>query len=369
MATARMDPRGLGRYANSLVSMVRWRSGSCRMGPPFRVPSGIFFRRSAMANSSGSSDHSGADAYGRQRRRRNSDAPWNSCPGRGQPDSREHRARRRKRSVQRHPFIADVANDRLAFRRTETAFGFAPCRARYRAVTIALFANFVRAVFLVTVAATENISEVSRWHDIAGYTIIALVFVSTMGLAYLLGKAEQQKPNGKRVKLQKSELSEVSVSRATSQPARLPLRSLAPYVAAALCWLLFVEIGIAAWYRAHETNLVSGIRWTVQWPEQAPNFRKLNIDPEIRSVLRFDEGEAAAWTLTPPADLRKVRRRENFRDASEPARANTISCYCTFFAGTPAETARFWRTCTGRMFVCLQAAGPRWQTTGCGIIR
>src|SRR5467141_2463295 len=54
------------------------------------------------------------------------------------------------------------------------------------AVAIALFANFVRAVFLVAVAATKNISEVSRWHDIAGYTIIALVFLGTMLLAYLL---------------------------------------------------------------------------------------------------------------------------------------------------------------------------------------
>jgi hypothetical protein len=131
MATARMDTRGLGRYANSLVSMVRW-SRRRGMGPPLRVPSGIFFRRCAMADSSGSSHHSGADAHGRPRRRRNSDAPWNSCPSRGQPDSREHRARRRKRSVQRDPFIADVTNDRLAFRRTETAFGFAPCRARCR---------------------------------------------------------------------------------------------------------------------------------------------------------------------------------------------------------------------------------------------
>ena len=61
------------------------------------------------------------------------------------------------------------------------------------AVIIAVFANFVRAVFLVTVAAAKNISEVSRWHDVAGYTIVALVFLSTMGLAYLLGKAQKQK--------------------------------------------------------------------------------------------------------------------------------------------------------------------------------
>ena len=152
------------------------------------------------------------------------------------------------------------------------------------AVIIALFANFVRAVFLVTVAATKNISEVGRWHDVAGYTIIALVFVSTMGLAYLLGKSEIRNP--------KSEIggqsSEVRSQRSEVRGRWSVVSS--PYVAAALCWLLFVEIGIAAWYRAHETNLVSGIRWTVQWPEQAPNFRKLNIDPEIRSVLRFDEG-------------------------------------------------------------------------------
>jgi exosortase len=56
------------------------------------------------------------------------------------------------------------------------------------AVAIALLANFIRAVFLVQVAATKSISEVGRWHDIAGYTIIAVVFLSMMGLAYLLGR-------------------------------------------------------------------------------------------------------------------------------------------------------------------------------------
>ena len=93
------------------------------------------------------------------------------------------------------------------------------------AVIIAVFANFVRAVFLVTVAATKNISEVSRWHDVAGYTIIALVFLSTMGLAYLLGNARRN---------QKSEVGESAVAargqRAESlQPAGLPVQvSLAP---------------------------------------------------------------------------------------------------------------------------------------------
>src|SRR5882724_3125915 len=125
------------------------------------------------------------------------------------------------------------------------------------AVAIALFANFFRAVFLVTVAATENISEVSRWHDIAGYTIIALVFVGTMGLAYLLGRSE--------IRHRRSEV-----------PGRWSVvRS--SYLAAALCWLLLVEIGTAAWYRVHERNLVSTAPWSVQWSEQSPNFRKLKM--------------------------------------------------------------------------------------------
>src|SRR5205823_11725499 len=127
------------------------------------------------------------------------------------------------------------------------------------AVAVALVANFLRAVFLVAVAATKNISEISRWHDLAGYTIVGLVFVGTMGLAYLLG--------GKKPAV----VAGVSPARAKLQPTRLSLQVPAPYLAAALCWFLVVEIGTATWYRVHETNLVSGIRWSVRWPEQAPN--------------------------------------------------------------------------------------------------
>src|SRR4029077_8653753 len=111
------------------------------------------------------------------------------------------------------------------------------------ALAMALLANFVRAVFLVQVAATESFSEVSRWHDVAGYTIVALVFVSTMGLAYLLGKSEIRNP--------KSEIggqsSEVGSQRSEVRGRWSVVSS--PYVAAALFWLLLVEIGTAAWYR------------------------------------------------------------------------------------------------------------------------
>src|SRR5438874_1088160 len=93
------------------------------------------------------------------------------------------------------------------------------------AVVIALLANFLRAVFLVLVAATENLSEVSRWHDIAGYSIIAFVFVATLALAYLLGRSKGNN----------SVVAGVSPAKMQPQPTRLPLQFPVPLVTVALC--------------------------------------------------------------------------------------------------------------------------------------
>src|SRR5436190_7684608 len=194
---------------------------------------------------------------------------------------------------------------------------------------IALLANFVRAVFLVMVAATENLSEVNRWHDMAGYSIIAFVFVATLALAYLLGKNNRTVAAG------------VSPAKMQVQPTRLPLQFSARYVLAALCWLLFIEIGTTAWYRLHERNLISRIRWNVRWPEQAPNFRKLKIDNEIRAVLRFDEGDAAAWTLSSPVN------------ATEP---KTIPCSLYVFRWNPGKNSALLAN-LHRPDVCLPASG------------
>jgi exosortase len=217
------------------------------------------------------------------------------------------------------------------------------------ALIIAVFANFFRAVFLVTVAATKNISEVSRWHDVAGYTIIALVFLSTMGLAYFLGKSEIRNPKSE-IGGQSSEVrKKLNVSRPWSVVPRL-------YLSVALCWLLFVEIGITAWYRAHETNLVSGIRWTVQWPEQAPNFRKLNIDPEIRSVLRFDEGQSAAWMLTPPPASESSPPAKTSGTQVNRLPPNAVACYLYVFRWNPGRNSALLAN-LHRPDVCLPASG------------
>ena len=198
------------------------------------------------------------------------------------------------------------------------------------AVVIALLANFVRAVFLVQIAATENLSEVGRWHDIAGYTIILFVFVTTMGLAYLLGKSQATHPTSEI----ESQHRKLAIS---NWQSAIPLSC----IVVALCWLLFVEVGTAAWYRVHERNLISGVRWNVEWPKQAPNFRKLKVDNEIRAVLRFDEGDAAAWTLSSPIN------------AAEP---NSVACSLYFLRWNPGKNSALLAN-LHRPDVCLPASG------------
>jgi exosortase len=194
------------------------------------------------------------------------------------------------------------------------------------AAAIALLANFVRAVFLVRIAATETLSEVGRWHDIAGYSIVALVFLATLALARLLGKTEDRR-------LTSDVRHQTSVLRNPWSPIG------SPYLAAAICWLLLVEIGTASWYRLHEHNLVIGPQWSVQWPEQAANFRKLKIEEEIRAVLRFDEARAASWTIDSPT-----------------ISSDTISCLFYVFRWSSGKNSALLAN-LHRPDVCLPASG------------
>ena len=56
-------------------------------------------------------------------------------------------------------------------------------------VAIALFANFLRVLFLVSMASrAHDVSVVNKWHDLAGYGILVLVFIGTMAIAWRLGR-------------------------------------------------------------------------------------------------------------------------------------------------------------------------------------
>jgi len=205
-------------------------------------------------------------------------------------------------------------------------------------------ANFLRAVFLVWIAAAKGILEVSQWHNIAGYTIVALVFIGTLGLAYALGK--RKPPDAVVAGVPPASMEQL-------QPTRLPLQSpVAPlsfptsYLVFALCWIAAVEFGAHLWYRAHERNLVATTRWDVQWPKASPNFRELKIDEEVHRQLRFDQGHGASWTV--PAASSPA--------TSNPSGSKTIACLLYLFRWNPGRNSALLAN-LHRPDVCLPAIG------------
>ena len=83
----------------------------------------------------------------------------------------------------------------------------------------------------------------------------------------------------------------------------------------------------------------------MRWPEQAPDFRKLKIDEEIRAVLRFDEGEAATWSVT---------------SAMNGSRSDIILCSLFAFRWNPGKNSALLAN-LHRPDVCLPASG--WTKT------
>ena len=207
------------------------------------------------------------------------------------------------------------------------------------AIAIALAANFCRAVFLVWIAATRNISEVSRWHELAGYAIVGLVFVGTLILASLLGRKKEQG---------RAKMEDGNIQHPTSNIAhRISYSALpAPFLVFALCWIAAVELGAHFWYRAHERNLVTTARWGVQWPEASPNFRELKIDAEVRRQLRYDQGHAASWTLPAATSAATL---------GQP-KPSSITCLLYLFRWKPGRNSALLAN-LHRPDVCLPAVG------------
>jgi exosortase len=211
------------------------------------------------------------------------------------------------------------------------------------AIAIALAANFCRAVFLVWIAATRNTSEVSGWHELAGYAIVGLVFVGTLILASLLGRKKEQG---------RAKIEDGNIQHPTANIAhRISYSALpASFLVFALCWIAAVELGAHFWYRAHERNLVATTRWGVQWPEASPNFRELKIDEEVHRQLRYDQGDAASWTLPAATSAPTFGRPE----------PSSITCLLYVFRWKPGRNSALLAN-LHRPDVCLPAVG--WSQT------
>jgi exosortase len=167
------------------------------------------------------------------------------------------------------------------------------------AIAIALVANLGRAIFLVWIASTREVSAVDRWHDVAGYAIVAVVFIGSLALAALLArsgsKVERRKAKGENGEQKSNLRPPPSVFR--------PYFRLSPFpFLLCLFWLLAIEAGVEGWYRVHEKELTVVGSWNVRPPEKAPGFREIKIEENVRQTLRFDEGREVLWKSGAPGE-------------------------------------------------------------------
>jgi len=223
------------------------------------------------------------------------------------------------------------------------------------AIAIACVANCGRAFFVVWIAAKRGIPEVEHWHNTAGYAIVALAFLGCLVVTAILSRGQRTEDSGQRSedRDQRTEIREES-TRISSQRSVAESRSSnfeLPrfFVLGALAWLLLVELGTEAWYRAHERNLRPSAQWNVHWPESAPDFREVKIDERTRTILHNDEGRGATW-----------RDPKQVSDFPTTATGDAM-CLLYFFRWHPGHNSALLAN-AHRPDVCLPASG--WRQTG-----
>ena len=207
------------------------------------------------------------------------------------------------------------------------------------ALGIALAANFLRALLLVSIAAEENLAAVGKWHDPAGYATVLLVCVGVIAIATQFGKAERRKRGGTASvppkHMNKTEL--------VPPNERLHFSFPISVLSFFLLWLVTVEVGVESWYRIHERQMQPTPRWTIAWPQNTPGFRDLPIDEGVRATLRYDQGHEVMWNAT-----------------------SGLRCFLFFFRWNPGG-ASVVRARAHRPDICLPSAG--WEPVGKGNTR
>ena len=196
--------------------------------------------------------------------------------------------------------------------------------------------NVCRTTLLTGLAAHKGIAAIGKYHDEAGLTILLACTAVMWVIAWLLHRREKVQAqrcsdSGGRPTAKADEKEIGSVS-ARSLPV-LHFQSLRGLCVALLVWLVIVELGCEAWYRAHEIHAGQGPDWTLNWPPREPDFREISVSEVARDMLSYTEGHSGAWT-------------------SEQG----IEWQMYYFRWAPGRTAAF-AARTHTPGVCLAAAG------------
>ena len=192
---------------------------------------------------------------------------------------------------------------------------------------VAMVANVFRSSLLVWFAAERGVATLEKYHDLAGISVLLIVFA---GLLWL------------NARLSRGPRPPATIATAAASPpgaaARLPA---AAFLLVVIGWLAVVELGTAAWYRSGAPSAQPGVpRWTV-------------VPPGARRISRT----SASTTRRRACCASITESRPVGRGRMPPTRTGRPrNVRCTFSAGNPATRRPRKRTCTSP-HICLTASG------------
>jgi len=142
------------------------------------------------------------------------------------------------------------------------------------AVVVAVLGNFLRATSLSIIASHEGVAAVEKWHDTAGYAILALTLGSIWSLSWLYQKFRRPRQCPLPV-----------------PPSSLPLSIPAPLRTACVVVIAIGTTSLAGtevWYRSHEKSPAGVSTWTLA--SGTPGTKPVAIPDRTRRILFFPEG-------------------------------------------------------------------------------
>jgi exosortase len=148
----------------------------------------------------------------------------------------------------------------------------------------ALVTNIGRTAFLGIQAARDGLGAVDRWHDIAGFSVLAGCALTVAATAWLLHRTARRRDSSRR---------EVDFA-IGDFVARL--RPAAAFSGTGIALLVTGLVFTRVWFDHHARSFALVTDWEFRLPTQRTAFREEAIPPRTRKILNYDEGYTGKWT-------------------------------------------------------------------------
>ena len=145
---------------------------------------------------------------------------------------------------------------------------------------LAFVFNLFRTLTLTYVGGRYGTEGLDAWHDPLGIAVLVLCILGLWLIAFVMNRGSKN-----------------------DEPARGAGRQVpagrVPRIAFASVLLttgIGAEIGTAAWFHLRERELPPAVAWTADWPATAKNLKTEEFSERTWTILKYNEGKAAAWT-------------------------------------------------------------------------